>query len=183
MFPPPTLLGIGIVLRARRSTEVCFWKLRGPYSGRPSPVSSFKSYYFRSSQIFSDLAGFISGMWRGWGSRKRGKKKPSDESTRFPHPPPLPSHLPGIRSWLLLHFASADPQIPISHPALSKIPRSDVWPMDASKDHAQVRSSPLPTSQTAPLVSPRCTPTSASLRLRLTKNLSLIHISEPTRPY
>lgn len=92
----------------------------------------------------------------------------------FPtHPLSHHIYLVGIRSWLLLHFASADPQIPISHPALSKIPRSDVWPMDASKDHAQVRSSPLPTSQTAPLVSPRCTPTSASLRLRLTKNRSL----------
>ena len=78
----------------------------------------------------------------------------------FPTHPlsPLPSHLPGIRSRLLLLFASADPQIPISRPALSKIPRSDVWPMDASKDHAQVRSSPIPTSRPLPLYPPGALP-------------------------
>lgn len=114
-----------------------------------------RSCYFRSVRLL-DLrpCRFYLPDGARMGTREAGENGRSRlRALLFPGPPSFPSHLPGIRPWLLLLFASTDSQISISHPALPKTPRPDVYPMDTSENRAHVRSSPLPTSQTGPLFS------------------------------
>ena len=115
-----------------------------------------RSCYFRFSVRLLDLrpCRFYLRDGAGMGTREAGsggeRKKPP-ESTLISRP----TLFPITCTWYspLLRFASADSQISISHPALPKTPRPDVYPMDASENRAHARSSPPPTSQTGPLFS------------------------------
>lgn len=153
MFLLPGLLGIGIV--SWFSVFSGNSGVLGADIGLLFPL--LRSCYFKSSVRLLDLrpCGLYLRDGAGMGTREAGENRRSRLVTAllFPGPPCFPSRLPGIRPWLLLLFASAESQISISHPALPKSPRPDVYPTDASEYRAHVRSSPLPTSQTGPLFS------------------------------
>lgn len=115
-----------------------------------------RSCYFRSSvRLLDPTLQALSPGWSGngdagsWG----GGKNPTGASILISRPTLSPITSTWYSSLAPLLFASADPQIPISHPALPKTPRPDVYPTDASENRAHVRSSPFPTSRTSPLFS------------------------------